>query len=244
MPETIALGTVEAAAEHVGELFAELDETLTAWRRRVLLGLAEDASPAALDDLVGALVLPPLAQPEALLVGAGFIAAPELVGGRDLHFAWWLGPLDANPVFGATTEPTRLDLATRYYTEYLRDFRSLEWYSIPAATHRAHITGPYVDHLCACDYIVTVTIPVERDGAMIGVVGADLYVKRLERELLPSMFEAGEPLALVNEHGRVVVSTDPTVAGGSVLSTEGAAALECPGTPFRLVRTSTVRCER
>lgn len=236
MAET-TLGTgVETAAERVSALFARIHDTLAGWRGSILAATGGTSAPAELDDRVGALVLPELKEEDPLLVGAGFIAAPEFAGGSELHFSWWLGPLEDNPLLGATTEPSRLDLAARSYSDYLRDFGSLEWYRVPQSTHRTHITGPYVDHLCACDYIVTVTSPVERDGAMIGVVGVDVYVKRLERELLPAMLGAGRPVALVNETGRVMVSTDPVVVVGSVLP-PSASAVECAGTPFRLVET-------
>jgi C4-dicarboxylate-specific signal transduction histidine kinase len=104
------------------------------------------------------------------------------------------------------------------------------------------VTGPYVDHLCTCDYIVTVTAPVERDGRMIGVVGVDVFVKRLEHELLPALLAAGAPLVLVNADGRVMVSTDPAVLPGTVqpLDDADARALSCPGTPFRLLPTTTL----
>ena len=222
---------VSSAARRVEALFARIHDTLDQWRVALL---AEDAG--SLDDRVAALVLPALEEDDPLLIGAGFIQAPESDDG-DLRFAWWLGPLDDNPVFGATSSPSKLDLASRSYAEYLRDLRSLEWYRIPQSTHRTHITGPYVDHLCACDYIVTVTSPVERDGEVIGVVGVDVYVKRLERELLPGMLAAARPLVLVNGSGRVTVSTDPGIAVGSVVAVPGDAE-RCAGTPFRLVGTA------
>lgn len=224
---------LQEAADRVSALFSRIEESLTGWRDAVLCDAGEQVAPAALDERVGALVLPALRETDPLLVGAGFVAAPEFVGGDDLHFSWWLGPLDENPLFGATSEPTKLDLASRSYSGYLRDLRSLEWYSIPQSTHRTHITGPYVDHLCACDYIVTVTSPVERDGRMIGVVGVDVYVKRLERELLPVMLAVGRPAVLVNESGRVMLSTEPSVLVGAVVAS-GPAAVRCDGTPFLL----------
>jgi hypothetical protein len=239
MPEAVL--SVGNAAERVGLLFERIQETLGRWRGAVLAELPSRPSPSALDAAVGALVLPEIEEAAALCIGAGFIASPELTGGESVHFSWWLGPLEENPVYGATTGPTRLDLSTRSYTDYLRDFRSLEWYRVPQSTHRTHVTGPYVDHLCTCDYIVTVTAPVERDGRMIGVVGVDVFVKRLERELLPALLATGVPLVLVNRDGRVVVSTDPAVLAGSVHAEEGGpAALPCPGTPFRLVPTATL----
>ncbi|MGH1548636.1 cache domain-containing protein [Leifsonia poae] len=232
----------EAVAERVAELFDGIHSLLASWRTSILEVVAGEGAtdPAALDERVGGLVLPELASADPLLIGAGFIAAPETTRTGDLHFAWWLGALDDNPVFGATSGPSRLDLASRAYAEYLRDFPSLEWYRVPSSTHRTHITGPYVDHLCACDYIVTMTSPVERDGAVLGVVGVDVYVKRLERELLPVLLATGEPIALVNASGRVLLSGDPAVVVGSVVPVPDD-ALSCAGTPFRVVRTARPR---
>ena len=99
-----------------------------------------DVEPAELDTAVADLRAPRLEEPDPMLVGAGFIADGEVVRGRDVPFAWWLGPLEADPVLGSTDEPTRLDLTTRGYTEYLRDFRALEWYRIPA-TRRGRRTS-------------------------------------------------------------------------------------------------------
>jgi len=144
-----------------------------------------------------------------------------------------IAPLDDNPVLGSTDGPTRLDLSTRGYTEYLRDFRALEWYRIPATTRHAHVTGPYVDHLCTCDYILTLTMPVhDADGErMVGVVGADVAVRTLERALLAAFLDVEEPLALVNEHGRVVLSTEPALQVGQ-LAGPGSGTVPCAGTPF------------
>lgn len=242
MAETVVARRDEpltAAAGTVSTLFERLLEQLARWRDALVADQGAGAmSASALDDRVERLVVPALRENDPVLVGAGFVAAPEFTGGDDLHFAWWLGPLDDNPLTGATTEPTRLDLASRSYSDYLRDFPTLEWYSVPRSTHGTHITGPYVDHLCACDYIVTVTSPVEREGRMLGVVGIDIYVRRLERELLPAMRAVGRPVILANEWGRVMVSTDPSVLVGAVFDgVEGRCEGEvrCVGTPFRLL---------
>jgi len=237
MASTVMDAAVASAADRVSLLFLGLYDTLADWRDAILTEASGAPTPSVLDERVGALVLPPLREPDPLLIGAGFIAAPEFTGSSELHFSWWLGPLDDNPVFGATAAPSRLDLASRSYSDYLRDFASLEWYRIPSTTHRTHITGPYIDHLCACDYIVTVTSPVEAGGRMIGVVGVDVYVKRIEREVLPALLATGRRLALVNKAGRVMVSTDPAVAVGTVLPAL-ADSTPCPGTPFRLVPTA------
>ncbi|GAA1060683.1 hypothetical protein [Agromyces bracchium] len=229
-------------ATTVAELFTGVFDQLAAWRAPIeqVIAASPEVRPAELDTTVADLVMPRIVEDDPLLVGAGFIADGEIVRGRDVHFAWWLGPLDANPVLGSTTEPTRLDLTTRGYTEYLRDFRALEWYAIPATTRHAHVTGPYVDHLCTCDYILTLTMPVHArtgvgdDARMVGVVGADVAVRRLEQELLAVFLDAPEPLALVNADGRVVLSTEPTLQVGQLAAT-WAEEEPCPGTPFRVL---------
>lgn len=236
--------SVPEVAAAVAGVFTAVFDQLAAWRVPIeqLIASSPDVRPADLETTVADLVLPRLVEDDPLLVGAGFIADGEIVRGRDVHFAWWLGPLQANPVLGSTTEPTRLDLTTRGYTEYLRDFRALEWYRIPATTRDAHVTGPYVDHLCTCDYILTLTMPVHArddvaasgDARMVGVVGADVAVRRLERELLAAFLDVPEPLALVNEDGRVVVSTEPTLQVGQ-LAVAWQHAEPCAGTPFRVL---------
>jgi hypothetical protein len=223
------------AAEAVADVFRDVFDQLAEWRApiRSLLGAGGEVRAQTLDTVVADLVIPRLEEPDPMLVGAGFIADGEVVRGRGVHFAWWLGPLDDNPVLGSTTEPTRLDLSTRGYTEYLRDFRALEWYRIPATTRHAHVTGPYVDHLCTCDYILTLTMPVHDpdEGRMVGVIGADVAVRRLEGALLGAFLEVDEPLALVNEHGRVVLSTEPALQVGQ-LAGPGSTSVTVEGTRF------------
>ncbi|MET4060942.1 hypothetical protein ABIB35_002499 [Arthrobacter sp. UYP6] len=228
-----ALRTTRGVSEFFDGVFRRLDT----WRAAMEAGASPD--PAGLDALVYPLVEPELTGESPLLIGAGFIAAPDYVRGRRLHFSWWLGPLDSNPLFGTTRVPTRLDLSAREYVDYLNDFRTLEWYSVPESTHQRHVTGPYVDHLCTCDYILTLTMPVQVDGAMIGVVGADVSVKRTEAALLPLLESLDVPSALISRVGRVLVSTDPNLTVGSLVppvpgSDPAEPGLPCPGTTFFL----------
>jgi hypothetical protein len=239
VPATLPTTSPERCAEAVSVLFGSVFAQLAGWRDEITAAFGQPASepaPAAsVDEFVASRVLPELTREDPLLVGAGFIAAPDVVTGRGVHFAWWLGPLDAGPLFGSTTEPSRLDLTTRSHADYLRDVRSLEWYSVPATTLTTHVTGPYVDHLCSCDYILTLTMPVSVDDRMLGVVGADIAVRRLEREILPLLLEMDEPLVLANAAGRVIVSTSPSVQPGALL-TAGGQQFACAGTPLAIDR--------
>ena len=71
---------------------------------------------------------------------------------------------------------------------------------------------------------------------MVGVVGADVLVDRLERELLPAMRTGSSPATLVNASGRVVTSTDARREPGSILRVEGLtdAIRRVPTTPIAL----------
>lgn len=228
----------EASTTAVGSLFGKIFDLLEGWRAAIVAG-RDRPTPTQLDELMYPLVAPELSAANPLLIGGGFIAAPDYVQDRQLHFSWWLGPLEGNPLFGTTSEPTKLDLSTRDYADYLSDFRSLEWYQVPESTSQRHITGPYVDHLCTCDYILTLTVPVRIRESMVGVVGADVYVKRLEPELLPLFDAVGVPLTLLNSVGRVVFSTNPSCEVGDLLamapgSDPARQLLSCRGTSFQL----------
>jgi hypothetical protein len=228
-------------AAAIGSLFNDVFDTLQRWRDLVEASTAWGAGD--IDPAVYAMVKPELTAADPLLIGAGFIAAPGVVRGRGLHFAWWLGPLEDNPILGTTTEPSRLDLASREYADYLRDLSALEWYRVPEATGARHITGPYVDHLCTCDYILTLTAPVRLGGSMAGVVGADLLVRRLERDALPLLRAVGAPSVLVSAAGRVVVSTDPSLPVGILVTPDAGlpvgGVVACPGTNLNImVRTA------
>jgi hypothetical protein len=245
MAENHSADSVQARARNcaaaIGALFNGVFGTLDHWRSRVEAATAWGAGD--IDPAVYAMVGPELTAVDPLLIGAGFIAAPGVVRGKGLHFAWWLGPLEDNPILGTTTEPNQLDLASREYADYLRDLSALEWYRVPEATGARHITGPYVDHLCTCDYILTLTAPVVVDGSMAGVVGADVLVRRLERDALPLMRAVGAPTALVSAAGRVIVSTDPQLPVGTLATADAGpawtSAITCPGTNLKvLVRTA------
>ncbi|MEC5152059.1 hypothetical protein [Cryobacterium sp. GrIS_2_6] len=247
-----------ACAAAVSAAVADVFTVLEDWRDRVAAAVPL-TTRTELDALVETLVVPALfgevepAAPQdaaqhgaaphgapALLVGAGFIATAGYRPGRPAHFAWWLGPLASNPLLGTTLAPTRLDLAARVHTEYLRDFRGLEWYRVPEATGRAHVTGPYVDHLCTFDFIVTLTLPVQVDGGTVGVIGADVSVTRLEQALLPVLLGLSAPAALVNAVGRVVISTEATLAAGDIMPNPGHPLtsydrVPCPGIPFDVI---------
>ena len=139
------------------------------------------------------------------LVGGGFVVAPGALSDRRLYLAWWqdvdrsfLGDADA-PATGEAIDYTRQP-----------------WYRTPERTGELTLVGPYVDFVCTDEYVMTATMPVYVDGRMVGVAGADTLVETLETMLLPGLREAGA--TLVNGQGKAVVSADPQLATGDLLT--------------------------
>ena len=161
-------------------------------------------------------MVPVLERTGALEIGGGFVAAPGFLADTEWHLAWWLGGA-ADGRGGAAPRVRRLLATEDPGDDAFRDYTTLEWWRVPSATRAPHITGPYVDYLCTDDYTLTLTAPAVFEGTMVGVVGADLYVADVERSLLPYLRSVAETTTLVNTWGRVVVSTDPHLATGSIL---------------------------
>ncbi|RSM83053.1 hypothetical protein DL991_04300 [Amycolatopsis sp. WAC 01375] len=144
-----------------------------------------------------------------LVVGAGFISAPNALTDQEFAFEWWTETGDA--------EPAQLVISLDPASENFLDYTRQSWFTVPRDTGRRHINGPYVDYLCTDEYTLTFTVPVQRAGTFAGVVGADIYVREVERLLAPKLRALGGRAALVNAQGRVIVSNNARQATGSLV---------------------------
>lgn len=220
-PDLALTKCLDAVTTTMCGLFDRLD----GWRATIAaLDESTDApTSAAIDHLVERLVVPPLSETSAAIIGAGFVARPGFLSDAYWHLAWWLGEsntlgVDERDSAGATR---RLEAEMNPTAESFRDYTTLEWWRVPERTGRRHITGPYVDYLCTDDYTLTLTTPVYSKDQLLGMVGVDIYVKRIESILLPRLLAIGSPATIVNVSGRVVASTDPHRAAGSILRIDG-----------------------
>lgn len=229
---TAATDCIDKVVSTFGSVFASIDS----WRGEIeaLVAGADSVSTDEVDALTEKLVLPRLSEPGALIIGAGFVAAPHFLSDAGWHLAWWLGHSNTFGVGSADPGIRRLVAEEDPTAESFRDYTNLEWWRIPAATGAPHITGPYVDYLCTDDYTLTLTVPVVVDAALVGVVGADLYVNEIEKALLPWVRRIDGTATIVNASDRVVVSTDPHRATGSILRAEGS-RIPCGDTGLGLV---------
>lgn len=212
----------ERTAERVAMTLAPVFELVEGWRAEVVARFERFAvagqapSASALDPFMEGIARPSLEEPGGLITGAGFVATPGVLADAPWHLAWWLREvhgLDRGDRGGVR----RLEAVNDPDSDQFRDYRQLEWWRVPERTGRRHITGPYVDYLCTDDYTMTVTSPVSAGGRMVGVVGADVHVSRLERVLLPILREADGVCSIVNGSKRVVASNDSHRATGSLL---------------------------
>jgi hypothetical protein len=224
------------AATHVAATVDSVFATIEIWRGALesefaLLGSlrVDDVDP-----LVAAFSVPAVST-ATLLTGAGFVATPGAVDDAEWHMAWWL----RSPEGSAARRLATVDDPAH---ELFRDYTGQEWWRIPVATGKRHLTGPYVDYVCTDDYTVTATMPVVVAGRMLGVVGADALVDRLERELLPALRDTAQPATVVNASGRVVTSSDAHRAPGSMLRLDGlpAALREVSSAPVILAGGASV----
>ncbi|WES63493.1 hypothetical protein P0L94_13600 [Microbacter sp. GSS18] len=228
---TVDARAAAAAAEGVAARFDEIFATIDNWKAMLTerLGGETSLTAEALDPLVASFAVPAVSE-QTLLTGAGFVATPGVLPDAPYHLAWWLRETASDP------SAHRLRAIEDPSSELFRDYTALEWWRVPASTGARHLTGPYVDYVCTDDYTVTITTPVVVDGTMVGVVGADALVDRLERELLPVLGSTTLPATVVNASARVVTSTDTHREPGSILRLPGLAevARKPPVSPVAL----------
>lgn len=213
---TIATRSHLDVATHVAATIDGIFAMIDGWRDLLESRWRADASLSALrvDPVVESFAVPAVSG-DTLLTGAGFVATPGALIDAEWHLAWWLSGS------GAGRSVRRLATIDDPAHEQFRDYTALEWWRVPTATGTRHLTGPYVDYVCTDDYTVTITTPVRIGERIVGVVGADALVDRLERTLLPVMRTGATPATLVNASGRVVTSTDARREPGSILRADG-----------------------
>ena len=129
-----------------------------------------------MDKLIRPVVEELVRTPDGYVAGAGFLANAGLLGPERSYIAWWQGE-----------EMEHVDALANFSPNSISRYVKSEWFRIPVETGQAHVTGPYVDFLCTDEYVLTFTHPVfcRADGPVVGIVGMDVTVQRLERGAMP-----------------------------------------------------------
>jgi hypothetical protein len=171
-----------------------------------------------------------LQRPGSELLGLGVIVAPDVLADRRLYLEWW------QRAGRADTTPLQVDLnpaSTGFY-----DYATTEWFEVPRRSGRRHITGPYVDVHGTGDYLLTFSMPLDADGAFLGVAGADVPASWLEHQLLDEL-PRDVDVVVLNRSPRVVLSTSSRWHVGELVRPGdpllSGAAQDLPDTPWRTV---------
>ena len=175
--------------------------------------------------------------------GAGVVAAPGVIAGKERHLEWWQRTLAADGGQGGFAR-IRLNLDPESVDLY--DYLDMDWFTVPRKLGRRYVYGPYVDFSGADRYVLTLTIPVFADGVpggeasearvpdagagvtgagspstgeheFLGIAGTDIRMSHLEPELLAMLRPVPVPAVLVTGERRVVVANTPRWIPGTRL---------------------------
>jgi hypothetical protein len=148
--------------------------------------------------------------------GAGVVAAPGVVAGRERHLEWWQR--------GAGGGYTRLRLNLDRASIDLYDYLDMDWFTVPRSRGRRCVYGPYIDFTCADRYVLTMTMPViaggppgggsPGGGQFLGVAGADIAMSHFEPELLAILGAVPAAAVLVTAERRVIAANTPQWIAG------------------------------
>ncbi len=166
---------------------------------------------AGLKAAVARSVLPELVEAEELVHGVGFMAEHRLLPEAPYWVQWW--QRDADGTFD-TDYSHQLDPAQDSFYNYIGQ----DYITQPRAHREPHAMGPYVDYGGVDDYLVTVSVPIVRDGTFLGVMCADIRVAGLERTLSPWLAAEAGVCIVLNQDSRVLLSNSVTHNVGDVVT--------------------------
>ena len=192
--------------------------------------LARPGEPCRADlARVQGLVAGLLGDREEVVHGGGYVAAPGVLADAPWWLEWFAWDAGVVQRLVAETDPRGA---------HFFDYTLMPWFAAPRdrPTPDGVVTGPYVDYLCTDDYTLTFTQAVRRpDGSFAGVAGVDVRVSAVEQQFLAELRSTGRLLVLVNDLGRVVVSTSARMLSGDLVEDVDVPALLATGDP-RLTR--------
>ena len=108
-------------------------------------------------------------------VRASSVSHPTVLA-RSRSLLWWVTQRENSRV-----EPLPLDADLTELGTYQAGLEDIEWYRVPAATGRPHMTGPFVDYMCTDQFAFTFTVPLKISGEFYGVAGIDMTVRSLRK---------------------------------------------------------------
>jgi hypothetical protein len=218
----------------VSEVIEQVFGTVAEVRAAAVRGLEQGqptVGPSALTPFPGleGPVWALLQSPGQLAIGLGAVVAPQPDVRLPLRLQWW--QMDPSSHLVLALDPDLKPSSVGFY-----DYAAAPWFDVPRRTGERHVVGPYVDVHGTGRYLLTLTLPLIVDGQFLGVAGADVLVSRFETYVLRDLGPLRRPFLLLNEEGRVVLSTSAQWLTGSLFPTKGVRhqMSRVPGTPWQL----------
>lgn len=218
-PEVQGVEEVDALIRGIERQLDDWAAATTAW-----ITASGKLTGTAVDKVIRPAVQSMLQAPDSMVVGAGFVATPGLLGPDRSYIAWWQGE-----------DLERVDALANFSPQSLSRYLKSEWFRIPMETGKPHVTGPFIDLLCTDEYVLTFSHPVFDGGTLAGIVGVDVTAQTLERMGLPLLRRIGERAALVNDGGRTVICAASDIDAGDIVSAAAGAASHAVGRQFRII---------
>jgi hypothetical protein len=151
-------GRVRAALEEIFGRITPIGAAFAAQRRACLAAgteLTPDRLAGVREIIWHQLGLLPAAD------GAGIVAAPGVVAGRERHLEWWQRAASGDDAPGGYSR-IRLNLDPESIDLY--DYLAMDWFTVPRTEQRRYVYGPYIDFSGADRSILAMTIPVRDLG--------------------------------------------------------------------------------
>jgi hypothetical protein len=228
-------GRVRAAVEEIFRRITPIGAAFAAQRRACLAAgteLTPDRLTGVREIIWRQLGLLPAAD------GAGIVAAPGVVAGRERHLEWWQRTASGDD---APDGYSRIRLNLDPESIDLYDYLDMDWFTVPRSEGRRYVYGPYIDFSGADRSILAMTIPVldpahgevgggeagafengdgengGGHGEFLGVAGADIRMSHLEPALLAILRALAAPAVLVTAERRVLAANSPRWIPGTRL---------------------------
>jgi hypothetical protein len=228
-------GRVRAALEEIFRRITPIGAAFAAQRRACLAAgteLTPDRLTGVREIIWRQLGLLPAAD------GAGIVAAPGVVAGRERHLEWWQRTAAGDD---APDGYSRIRLNLDPESIDLYDYLDMDWFTVPRSAGRRYVYGPYIDFSGADRSILAMTIPVldpahgesgdgevghgeagdgesgGGHGEFLGVAGADIRMSHLEPALLAILRALAAPAVLVTAERRVLAANSPRWIPGTRL---------------------------
>ncbi len=204
------------------EVFCRLERIADAFtaQRRSCLSAGGELTPERLSGLRGVIWAELGSLPAA--DGAGIVAAPGVVAGRERHLEWWQRTGPGDDAVQDRYARIRLNLDPESVDLY--DYLDMDWFTVPRETGRRYVHGPYIDFSGADRYVLTMSVPAlasggrdDEAGEFLGVAGTDIRMSHLEPELLTILRAVTAPAVLVTAERRVIAANSARWIPGSRL---------------------------